>query len=144
MLTREQIYERVWGSWGDRSAVAVYVRRLREKLEDVSAELIVTVWGVGYRFDPRPMTKPSLHVWLALALALAAAAPAAAGTGAWVAAGAWQSTARPRASVLRSTRCAPPTSQPRTGARGSRSGWPTSVSRPTSPSSPTRAPGRGW
>jgi len=52
VLTREQIFERVWGSWGDRSAVAVYVRRLREKLEDVSAEVLVTVWGVGYRFDP--------------------------------------------------------------------------------------------
>ena len=50
VLTREQIFERVWGAWGDRSAVAVYVRRLREKL---AAELIVTVWGVGYRFDPR-------------------------------------------------------------------------------------------
>ncbi len=49
VLTREQIYERVWGSWGDRSAVAVYVRRLREKL---APELITTVWGVGYRFDP--------------------------------------------------------------------------------------------
>jgi signal transduction histidine kinase len=48
------------------------------------------------------MTKPSLHVWLAVALALAAAAPAAAGTGAWVAAGAWQSSreaARERAAV---------------------------------------------
>jgi DNA-binding response OmpR family regulator len=51
VLTREQIYERVWGSWGDRSAVAVYVRRLREKL---APELIATVWGVGYRFDPPP------------------------------------------------------------------------------------------
>jgi DNA-binding response OmpR family regulator len=50
VLTREQIFERVWGSWGDRSAVAVYVRRLREKLDE---GLIVTVWGVGYRFDPR-------------------------------------------------------------------------------------------
>jgi DNA-binding response OmpR family regulator len=50
VLTREQIFEHVWGSWGDRSAVAVYVRRLREKLDP---ELIVTVWGVGYRFDPR-------------------------------------------------------------------------------------------
>ena len=49
VLTREQIYERVWGSWGDRSAVPVYVRRLREKL---APELIATVWGVGYRFDP--------------------------------------------------------------------------------------------
>jgi DNA-binding response OmpR family regulator len=49
VLSREQIYERLWGSWGDRSAVPVYVRRLREKL---APELIVTVWGVGYRFDP--------------------------------------------------------------------------------------------
>src|SRR3954470_21002603 len=49
VLTREQIFERVWGSWGDRSAVSVYVRRLREKLEP---ELLATVWGVGYRFDP--------------------------------------------------------------------------------------------
>jgi DNA-binding response OmpR family regulator len=49
VLTRDQIFERVWGSWGDRSAVAVYVRRLREKLE---TEMLVTVWGVGYRFDP--------------------------------------------------------------------------------------------
>jgi DNA-binding response OmpR family regulator len=51
VLTREQIFERVWGSWGDRSAVAVYVRRLRDKLPD-GAAVIVTVWGVGYRFDP--------------------------------------------------------------------------------------------
>ena len=49
VLTRDQIFERVWGSWGDRRAVAVYVRRLREKLE---TEMLVTVWGVGYRFDP--------------------------------------------------------------------------------------------
>jgi DNA-binding response OmpR family regulator len=52
--TREQIFERVWGSWGDRSAVSVYVRKLRDKLE-VDArrpEVLVTVWGVGYRFDP--------------------------------------------------------------------------------------------
>jgi DNA-binding response OmpR family regulator len=49
VLTREQIFERVWGSWGDRSAVSVYIRRLREKLEP---ELLATVWGVGYRFDP--------------------------------------------------------------------------------------------
>ena len=49
VLSRDQIFERVWGSWGDRSAVAVYVRRLREKL---GGELLTTVWGVGYRFDP--------------------------------------------------------------------------------------------
>jgi DNA-binding response OmpR family regulator len=58
VLTREQIFERVWGSWGDRSAVSIYVRKLRDKLE-VDArrpELLVTVWGVGYRFDPPAMT----------------------------------------------------------------------------------------
>jgi DNA-binding response OmpR family regulator len=54
VLTRAQIFERVWGSWGDRSAVAVYVRKLRDKLEadPRRPQLLVTVWGVGYRFDP--------------------------------------------------------------------------------------------
>jgi DNA-binding response OmpR family regulator len=54
LLTREQIFERVWGSWGDRSAVSVYVRRLRDKLETDprQPQMLVTVWGVGYRFDP--------------------------------------------------------------------------------------------
>jgi DNA-binding response OmpR family regulator len=54
VLTREQIFEQVWGSWGDRSAVSIYVRRLRDKLEadPRNPQLLVTVWGVGYRFDP--------------------------------------------------------------------------------------------
>ncbi|HKE77732.1 MAG TPA: response regulator transcription factor [Solirubrobacteraceae bacterium] len=56
VLTREQIFERVWGSWGDRSAVSIYVRKLRDKLEadPRRPKLLVTVWGVGYRFDPPP------------------------------------------------------------------------------------------
>jgi DNA-binding response OmpR family regulator len=54
VLSREQIFDRVWGSWGDRSAVAIYVRKLRDKLEvdPRRPRLLVTVWGVGYRFDP--------------------------------------------------------------------------------------------
>jgi DNA-binding response OmpR family regulator len=54
VLSREQIFDRVWGSWGDRSAVAIYVRKLRDKLEvdPRRPQLLVTVWGVGYRFDP--------------------------------------------------------------------------------------------
>jgi DNA-binding response OmpR family regulator len=54
VLTHDQLFERIWGAWGDRSAVSVYVRKLREKLErDPGApELLATVWGVGYRFDP--------------------------------------------------------------------------------------------
>ena len=53
-LTREQIFERIWGSWGDRSSVSIYVRKLRDKLEadPRDPQLLVTVWGVGYRFDP--------------------------------------------------------------------------------------------
>jgi DNA-binding response OmpR family regulator len=53
-LTREQIFERIWGSWGDRSAVSIYVHKLRDKLEadPRDPQLLVTVWGVGYRFDP--------------------------------------------------------------------------------------------
>jgi DNA-binding response OmpR family regulator len=56
VLTREQIFDCVWGSWGDRSAVGIYVRKLRDKLEadPRRPELLVTVWGVGYRFDPPP------------------------------------------------------------------------------------------
>jgi DNA-binding response OmpR family regulator len=53
-FSREQLLERVWGwNFGDQSTVTVHVRRLREKIEDVPAKpaRIVTVWGVGYRYD---------------------------------------------------------------------------------------------
>jgi DNA-binding response OmpR family regulator len=54
VLSRDQLFELLWGSWGHRSAVSVYVRKLREKLEDDPADpqMLVTIWGVGYRFDP--------------------------------------------------------------------------------------------
>jgi DNA-binding response OmpR family regulator len=45
----------VWGwEFGDQSTVTVHVRRLREKVEvDPSAPTrLVTVFGVGYRWDP--------------------------------------------------------------------------------------------
>lgn len=53
VVGREQLFELVWGSYGDRSAVSVYVSRLRDKIEDDPADprYIVTVWGAGYRFD---------------------------------------------------------------------------------------------
>jgi DNA-binding response OmpR family regulator len=53
VLSREQLFELVWGSYGDRSAVSVYISRLRDKIEDDPANPrhIVTVWGAGYRFD---------------------------------------------------------------------------------------------
>jgi DNA-binding response OmpR family regulator len=54
VFSRDHLFELLWGDFGDRSAVGVYIRRLREKVEADPREpcLIVTVWGVGYRFDP--------------------------------------------------------------------------------------------
>lgn len=55
VFTREELLERVWGySFGDKSTVTVHVRRLREKVETDPAQPrhVVTVWGLGYRFDP--------------------------------------------------------------------------------------------
>lgn len=56
---RNALMEQVWDwSFGDQSTVTVHVRRLREKVEDDPAapQRIVTVWGVGYRFDPQGAT----------------------------------------------------------------------------------------
>jgi DNA-binding response OmpR family regulator len=52
---REELLEHVWGfTYGDTATVTVHMRRLREKLEfDPSQPRhLMTVWGVGYRFDP--------------------------------------------------------------------------------------------
>ena len=54
-FTREQLLSEVWGwTFGDTSTVTVHVRRLREKLEGdpTLPRRIVTVWGVGYRYEP--------------------------------------------------------------------------------------------
>jgi len=52
VLSKETILERVWGYdfEGDANIVEVYVRYLREKLEDIPPKLIQTVRGVGYIF----------------------------------------------------------------------------------------------
>jgi DNA-binding response OmpR family regulator len=53
-FTREELLDKVWGwSFGDQSTVTVHVRRLREKVErDPTRPLrLVTVWGVGYRWE---------------------------------------------------------------------------------------------
>jgi DNA-binding response OmpR family regulator len=55
VLTRDDLLQQVWGwSFGDHSTVTVHVRRLREKVEPdpASPQRLVTVWGVGYRWDP--------------------------------------------------------------------------------------------
>ncbi len=56
VFTREQLFARFWGSIGDRHTVTVHIGRIREKIEEFPDEprYIVTVWGVGYRFEQAP------------------------------------------------------------------------------------------
>jgi DNA-binding response OmpR family regulator len=60
VIEREDVYQRVWGyamAHGDRS-VDVFVRKLRAKLQKQSPgwSYIHTHFGVGYRFEPEPLT----------------------------------------------------------------------------------------
>jgi DNA-binding response OmpR family regulator len=53
--SREALLKEVWGwSFGDQSTVTVHVRRVREKVEvdPTRPRRLVTVWGVGYRWEP--------------------------------------------------------------------------------------------
>jgi len=53
---REQLLDLVWGmtDYVDPSTVTVHMRRLREKIEPdpSNPRHILTVWGVGYKFEP--------------------------------------------------------------------------------------------
>lgn len=54
VYTRDQLLDEVWGFdyYGDSRTVDVHVKRLREKLENVSENWsLKTVWGVGYKFE---------------------------------------------------------------------------------------------
>lgn len=54
VYTRDQLLDEVWGFdyYGDSRTVDVHVKRLREKLENVSEKWsLKTVWGVGYKFE---------------------------------------------------------------------------------------------
>ena len=54
VLSKERIYERVWGfdSEGDSATVSEHVRRVRGKLSAAGARCpIETVWGCGYRWS---------------------------------------------------------------------------------------------
>lgn len=53
VFTREEIFNHIWGSdifVGDRT-IDVYIRKLREKIGE---NRIVTIKGVGYKFEPQP------------------------------------------------------------------------------------------
>lgn len=54
VFTRNQLLDEVWGFdyFGDSRTVDVHIKRLREKVENVSDQWeLKTVWGVGYKFE---------------------------------------------------------------------------------------------
>lgn len=55
VLSREQLLEKVWGGeyFGEQRVVDVHLGHIRQKLGQ--EELIVTVRGVGYRFEDEPL-----------------------------------------------------------------------------------------
>jgi DNA-binding response OmpR family regulator len=56
-VRREDLMREVWGwDYGDASTVTVHVSRLREKVEPLPSEprRLITVFGVGYRWDAEP------------------------------------------------------------------------------------------
>ncbi len=58
VFSRDQLLDRVWGvsEYVDPGTVTVHVRRLREKIEADPSQprFILTVWGVGYKFEAAP------------------------------------------------------------------------------------------
>ena len=54
VYTRNQLLDEVWGFdyFGDSRTVDVHIKRLREKVENISDQwALKTVWGVGYKFE---------------------------------------------------------------------------------------------
>ncbi|HEX5596809.1 MAG TPA: response regulator transcription factor [Micromonosporaceae bacterium] len=56
VLTRGQVIDRIWGAdyVGDTKTLDVHIKRLRSKIEPVPStpRFIVTVRGLGYKFEP--------------------------------------------------------------------------------------------
>jgi DNA-binding response OmpR family regulator len=56
VFSRDQLLDKIWGlaDYIDPGTVTVHMRRLREKIEvdPSNPRYIITVWGVGYRFEP--------------------------------------------------------------------------------------------
>lgn len=60
VYNRPELLKEVWGwEFGDDSTVTVHVRRIREKIEQDPSQptRIVTVWGLGYRYEPQGETQ---------------------------------------------------------------------------------------
>ncbi|MBN9391460.1 MAG: response regulator transcription factor [Chloroflexi bacterium] len=64
VFSREKLLEIVWGYdfFGDERVVDVHIGQLRKKIEATGGgQPVKTVWGVGYRFEPIPVTTSSTN-----------------------------------------------------------------------------------
>lgn len=55
LLTKQEIFSKVWKSEAsDDNTILVYIKRLRDKIEDIPSKPkhLMTVWGKGYQFFP--------------------------------------------------------------------------------------------
>ena len=54
-LSKEYIFGQVWGSdsFSEQQTLTVHIKWLRQKIEDIpkNPKKIVTVWGVGYKYE---------------------------------------------------------------------------------------------
>ncbi len=57
VFTREQLLDHIWGYEyiGDTRTVDVHIKRIREKLSENEYWAISTVWGIGYKFELKPV-----------------------------------------------------------------------------------------
>lgn len=57
VFTREQLLDHIWGYEyiGDTRTVDVHIKRIREKLPGNEYWSISTVWGIGYKFELKPV-----------------------------------------------------------------------------------------
>ncbi|MCC5889170.1 MAG: response regulator transcription factor [Alkalibacterium sp.] len=53
VFSREQLLQLVWDYeyFGDERTVDAHIKKLRQKLAENGSQVILTVWGVGYKFD---------------------------------------------------------------------------------------------
>jgi len=62
VVARKTILDKIWGTTyvGDTKTLDVHVKRLRSRIEDNESAMqrIVTIRGVGYRFDADPVEQP--------------------------------------------------------------------------------------
>ncbi len=58
VFTKEQIYQAVWDNdyVMDDSNIMAFIRKIRKKIEPNpdSPEYILTIWGIGYKFNDKP------------------------------------------------------------------------------------------